>query len=138
MIADLRFHHIGLACRDIAAEAQALGVLGYRAEGDVFEDSAQGIMGRFYNGPGPRMELLAALPGSTVLEPYLRSAARMYHQAFEVDEMQDAIAGLLSDRARLIRAPIPAVAFGGREIAFVMLRNMLMVELIQAPTVHDD
>jgi hypothetical protein len=29
-------------------------------------------------------------------------------------------------------APVPAVAFGGRLIAFVMMPNMLLVELIAA------
>jgi hypothetical protein len=29
--------------------------------------------------------------------------------------------------------PVPAVAFDGREIAFVMLPNVTLVELIEAP-----
>jgi len=32
----------------------------------------------------------------------------------------------------LIVAPVPAVAFGGRKIAFLMLPNRLLIELIEA------
>jgi methylmalonyl-CoA/ethylmalonyl-CoA epimerase len=127
----MTFHHVGVACRNLDAEAAAFGMLGYQVEGEDFVDPGQGIRGRFLVGPGPRLELLVALQGSSVLEPWLDKGVKFYHQAFVVESLEDSIEELCGRGGRMVSAPGPAVAFGGRAIAFVMLRNMAMVELIQ-------
>ena len=73
-------------------EAARLAILGYRAEADDFADPVQGIRGRFLIGPGPRLELLAPLPGRDVLDPWLKAGVKLYHLAYEVTEMDAAIA----------------------------------------------
>jgi methylmalonyl-CoA/ethylmalonyl-CoA epimerase len=129
----LQFHHVGFACTDLDGEAARLAILGYRAEADDFADPVQGIRGRFLVGPGPRLELLAPLPGRDVLEPWLRAGVKLYHLAYEVAEMDATIALLVGRRVRLVSGPVPAVAFDGRPIAFLMLPNLLLIELIGAP-----
>jgi catechol 2,3-dioxygenase-like lactoylglutathione lyase family enzyme len=131
---ELTFHHIGVACRDLDKDAQTYALLGYSPEGDDFVDERQGIRGRFIVGPGPRLELLVALPGSTVLEPWLRKGVKYYHEAFLVPELRDGLEELGTAGGKVVVEPVPAVAFDGREIAFVMLPNMTLVELVQAPT----
>jgi xylulokinase len=44
--------------------------------------------------------------------------------------LADAIDALRAQRAKVAVAPVPAAAFGGREIAFLMLPNRLLIELI--------
>jgi methylmalonyl-CoA/ethylmalonyl-CoA epimerase len=129
----LTFHHVGVACRDLDVEGKTYELLGYVQEGGEFADPIQGIRGRFIVGPGPRLELLVALPGSTVLEPWLKKGVRYYHQAFLVEDLRSSIADLEAGGAKLVVEPVPAVAFDGREIAFLMLRNLTLVELIEAP-----
>jgi methylmalonyl-CoA/ethylmalonyl-CoA epimerase len=124
------FHHVGYACRSLQSELDGLTALGYASVGERFEDSVQGVAGLFCEGGGPRIELLAPLPGSEVLDPWLRGPARMYHLAYEVPVIADAVAAQSAGGARVVRAPVPAVAFDGREIAFLMLPNRLLVELI--------
>jgi methylmalonyl-CoA/ethylmalonyl-CoA epimerase len=133
----MSFHHIGVACRDLAREAEAFGMLGYEAEGEDFIDPGQGIRGRFLVGPGPRLELLVALPGSSVLEPWLDKGVKFYHQAFVVDSLETSAQELCEEGGRMVSALTPAVAFGGRQIAFIMLRNLAMVELIQSDERRD-
>ena len=128
----LAFHHLGVACRNLDAEARVLAVLGYAQEGEEFVDPIQGIRGRFLTGPGPRLEILVALGDSQVLAPWLRSGVKIYHQAFEVDVLESSIAKLESQRGKLMSAPVPAVAFGGRRICFVMMPNLMLVELIES------
>jgi len=65
--------------------------------------------------------------------PWLRKGVKMYHQAYEVNSMNAAIAELSSRRAVVVSSPKPSVAFGGRRIAFLMLPNFLLVELIECP-----
>jgi methylmalonyl-CoA/ethylmalonyl-CoA epimerase len=130
---DLVFHHLGVACRDLDAEEQVWTPLGYVRESADFEDPRQQIRGRFLVGPGPRLELLVGTPGSTVLDPWLSRGIKIYHQAFEVPAVAGAIEALVVDGARVVVEPVPAVAFGGREIAFLMLRNGSLIEVIQRP-----
>jgi hypothetical protein len=85
-------------------------------------------------GPGPRLELLVALPGSTVLEPWLRKGVKYYHEAFFVPDLGRGIDELCANGGKVVVEPVPAVAFDNREIAFVMLPNVTLVELVQAPS----
>jgi glyoxalase/bleomycin resistance protein/dioxygenase superfamily protein len=131
MIEGLEFHHIGVACRDIDREARAFAALGYTIDGQIFSDPLQKIRGCFLTGAGPRIELLAPLDDSSPLLPWLEKGIKMYHQAFEVESMEKTIAALCESRAVVLSPPKPAVAFDGRSIAFLMLPNLLLVELIE-------
>ena len=126
----LAFHHIGVACRSLDAEERVYASLGYSREGVDFQDPIQGIGGRFLTGGGPRLELLIELPGSGVLTPWLRKGIRLYHLAWEADDLRAASAAFQATRARVVAEPVPAVAFGGREITFLMLPNLQLIELI--------
>ncbi|WP_116449862.1 VOC family protein [Blastococcus litoris] len=130
---DLDFHHFGVACRDLDRESQAYALLGYHVEGDDFEDGVQGVRGRFLVGGGPRMELLVPLSGRDVLEPWLAGGSRIYHQAFMTSDLDAALRALSGAGGRTVVAPVPAAAFQGRRICFVMLRTMSLVELIDSP-----
>jgi methylmalonyl-CoA/ethylmalonyl-CoA epimerase len=127
----LQFHHVGVACADIDKETRQFAVLGYCTEGDDFEDPIQGIRGRFLGGPAPRLELLMNIEGSTVLSPWLAANVKLYHLAYETHDMTRTIEQLAKLGAKVVRAPVPAVAFQGRRIAFLMLPNRLLVELIE-------
>jgi len=125
------FHHIGYATASIERELSTFALLGYRIEGEYFTDTVQGISGCFVVGPGPRIELLQSLPGATTLAPWLASGVRMYHLAYLVDDIGQATAWARAQRARITVEPVPAVAFGGRRIAFAMLRNGLLIEFVE-------
>jgi methylmalonyl-CoA/ethylmalonyl-CoA epimerase len=128
------FHHVGVACADIASERGHFEALGYVPEGAPFEDRRQGIRGMFMAGQSPRVELLEPLGATTngVLSPWLGQGVKLYHLAYVVPHLPDAIAALRARRGKLIVAPVAAVAFDGRNIAFLMLPNRLLIELISA------
>lgn len=129
----LRFHHIGVACEKLGPEIDAHALLGYRQEGEVFHDPAQRIRGVFMVNGGARVELLEPDGADSPLRPFLQRGQKMYHQAFETDAIEDAFAELVDAGAIARVAPIPAVAFEGRRIAFLMLRTLLLVELVETP-----
>ncbi|MBC8095257.1 MAG: VOC family protein [Akkermansiaceae bacterium] len=126
------FHHIGVISSDIEKETAQLAVLGYVAEGPDFTDPIQGVHGRFLTGPGPRLELLSPVGQGGVLSPWMKSGVKMYHLAYMVPGMDEALEQLRQNRGRIMVKPVAAVAFGGRQIAFIMLPNMLLVEVISA------
>lgn len=130
-ITGLDFHHLGVACADIDVEARTWQLLGYVPAGAKHEDPLQGVVLQFFEGGGPRLELIAPLPGSTTLEPYLRGGSRLYHTGHVAADF-DAALQALAPRGRIISPPKPAAAFGGARVAFVLLRNLLLVELIES------
>ncbi len=127
---NLSFHHFGVACKSLDREAAAYAPLGYQAEAPDFLDPIQGVQGRFLVGGGPRIELLVAMEGRDVLDPWLKGGSRIYHQAFETPDLPAALDELRGVGARVVVQPVPAVAFGGRDICFLMLRTMSLIELI--------
>jgi methylmalonyl-CoA/ethylmalonyl-CoA epimerase len=127
----MTFHHLGVACDDIASEIPRFQILGYRQEGRVFRDPIQKVEGAFMTGPGPRLELLAPLDASSPVGPWLEKGVKYYHQGFEVPCMEEALGRMAARRGRVVAPPAPGVAFDGRQIAFVMLPGMILIELIQ-------
>jgi methylmalonyl-CoA/ethylmalonyl-CoA epimerase len=132
-----RFHHIGLACRDIEKETKALSLVGYEIEGEHFMDPLQKIHGCFLVGPGPRMELLAPVDESSPIVSWLNKDAKMYHQAYEVESIGPMLVSLSAHHAVVVSRAKPAVAFGGRKVAFLMFPNRLLIELIECPGLQD-
>jgi methylmalonyl-CoA/ethylmalonyl-CoA epimerase len=128
----LTFHHVGYACKSIATDQQTFERLGYTQEGSSFEDARQGVRGLFLLGPGPRIELLENLPDSDTLTPWLNAGIHMYHLAYTTPNLQASLDELRGQRARVVVTPVPAIAFQNRLIAFVMMRNQLLVELIES------
>lgn len=132
-ITGLTFHHIGVACRDLDREQAGYALLGYVPEGPDFEDPVQGVRGRFLVAEGqPRVELLVNLEGSATLDPWLAGPARVYQQAFTTPAFDETVERFTAAGARVVSPPVPAVAFGGRRICFVMLRTMTLVEVVEA------
>lgn len=127
-----RFHHLGVACRDLDQEFESWTRLGYRPDGDVFEDPLQKVRGRFIVGAGPRLELLTPLSPDSPVTGVLARGGKIYHQGFEVGDFEVALGGLQASGVRLIQSPVPAVAFGGRRIAFLMTTTLNLIELIEA------
>jgi methylmalonyl-CoA/ethylmalonyl-CoA epimerase len=60
----------------------------------------------------------------------MRSGIKLYHLAYETEGLATSIATMRAQGAKLVVEPVPAVAFAGRDIAFLMLRNRMLVELI--------
>ena len=125
------FHHVGLATTKLEREIDFFATLGYRQEGPDFVDPEQGIRGIFLVGGGPRIELLENMPESETLTPWLKAGSRLYHLAYLVPDIHQAIEVAQAAGAIVLRKSVPSVAFSGRLISFVQFRNRLVVEFIQ-------
>lgn len=131
MINDHSFHHIGCATNDIIKEAEYFSALGYEIDSETFQDYTQGVRGCFLAGPGPRIELLENLENSSTLAPWLNSGIKFYHMAYLVENIDMTVDWFKKKRAVLTVPPIPAVAFNNRKIAFFMMRNRQLIEVIE-------
>ncbi|WP_298069626.1 GNAT family N-acetyltransferase [uncultured Mailhella sp.] len=130
-LGECSFHHIGVAAKNLSRELKAFQMLGYKKEGTFFEDRNQGIGGQFLVARNqPRLELLVNLPGSETLSPILAQGGKLYHFGYQVENFAKALELFERLGCRVMREPRPSAYFGKR-IAFFMLKNMFLVELIE-------
>ncbi len=127
---DMEFHHLGVAVGSLCEAVMHWSVLGYERSGGEFVDPEQGVRGQFLTGPGPRIELLTALPDSRTLDVWLRPGSNVYHFAYLVVDVEKALTALRSRGAVVVRRPATSVAFPGRRIAFLMLDRGMLIEVI--------
>lgn len=131
LIGDFKFHHLGLACSNLDTETYNLKMLGYRQKDADFEDKAQGIKGRFLVAEKqPEIELLCNLEDSNTLDFWLKNKVKIYHMAYEVDDFDYALDMLRRRRCVIVKQPEKSTYFGKR-ICFLVLSNMLMIELVE-------
>ena len=128
---DWRLHHVGIATRGFAGLARRLAAVGFEPERE-FSDPAQGITGLFTTAGDLRLELLAPLDGDPTLDAWLTAGNRMYQVAVEVDDLEGEIRSVQDAGGRLVRAPLPAVAFDGRRVAFLMVGTGFLLELVES------
>lgn len=128
---ECRFHHLGVACRNLAKEASIWYDLGYKPESEIFEDPSQSACGQFLSGPGPRIELLCSTTPDGPIAQMITRGIRIYHQGFETVAFDAALNSLQKGNYKLVKGPVPAVAFAGRRIAFFLMPNMNMIEIIE-------
>lgn len=129
----LTFHHIGIACRDIAKSQAFYISMGYRAA-NVIDDPLQHVRVCFLEKEGaPRLELLEPLDDQS---PVARTLATVgvtpYHLCYEVEDIDAAITALRGQRFLPVKEPLPACAMEGRRVAFMFQKNTGLIELVES------
>jgi len=126
----LVFHHVGIACERIESEVPHYELIGYQREGEIFEDSRQVIRGLFMKAGSMQIELIEPLRPESPVGTFLARGIQMYHQAFLSHNLRAAVRSLVDKGAVIVSHPKPAVAFGGRQVCFLLLPNRMLIELI--------
>lgn len=128
-------HHIGYVVKNIPTAADTLvDRFGYRIESDVIEDPVQTALVQFLRLPGGRnwLELVCPNGPESKLSAALARGGGLHHLCYEVDDIEQACTELRTRRMMVLSAPVPAVAFGGRRIAWLIDRTPLLVELVES------
>ena len=131
----LPIHHIGIASADIQKELNMFRNLGFIKE-DEFVDEIQGVKGIFVIPsdrafPQYRFELLENLHKQGPLTNYLKNKTKMYHIAYKSVDIQKDMQSLLdSGGGNMLITPIMSASYF-KKICFVMLKNRLLVELVE-------
>lgn len=129
----LTFHHIGIACRDIAKTQAFYLQMGYTTS-PIVEDPLQHVRISFLEKDGaPRLELLEPLDEKNPVARTLDTVGvSPYHMCYEVQDIEAAIADLRRQRFLLVNGPVPACAMENRRIAFLYQKNNGLIELVEA------
>ena len=134
-----RTHHLGVAVLNMESALRVYeDVLGLRIFSGPFDDPLQRVRVAFI-GSGrdgePSIELIAPLGDDSPINHYLSRQLGAYHICYEVSDMEPTLVKMRANGCLLVSGPVPAVAFGGRRIAWVLLPSRHLVELLESPTV---
>ena len=129
----LTFDHIGIACRDIDKTKAFYLAMGYEAS-PVVEDPIQHVRISFLSKTGvPKLELLEPLDDQSPVARTLKATGvSPYHFCYTVEDIEEVIAQLRSQRFLLVTGPVPACAMENRRIAFLFQKNTGLIELVEA------
>jgi methylmalonyl-CoA/ethylmalonyl-CoA epimerase len=129
------FHHVGVAVMNLRNAIPVFeNLFGYKVISGPFDDPIQKVSVCFLSrGEGdPAIELVAPLGSDSPINRTLQKGGGAYHVCYQVPDIGAAICFLVEQGSYLLRGPVPAVAFGMKEIAWLVTKAKLLVELIQA------
>ncbi len=131
----LALHHIGCVVDSIEERIESYRLaLGSASVSPIFQDPIQRSWVAFLDLPTPgavQLELIQPSAPDSPVARFLEKGGGLHHLCYEVDDLPGQIQRMKSQRALLIRSPKPAVAFGGRRIAWMRTRDALLIEYLE-------
>jgi methylmalonyl-CoA/ethylmalonyl-CoA epimerase len=135
MESPLNFHHVGYVVANIAATVEGFKrSLDAQWDGCVYEDPHQKVKVTFLTTRrgDPQIELVEpAGEDSPVLRFLREKGSGLHHVCYEVEDLERSMAEMRTRGAMIARRPKPAVAFQGRQIAWMLTAEKLLVELLE-------
>jgi methylmalonyl-CoA/ethylmalonyl-CoA epimerase len=132
---NLRFMHMGVAVADLAQGREVYEkIFGCRFLSGPFDDPLQQVSVCFLAvDPGGKVEveLVAPLAEASPIRRWLAKGGGPYHLCYETDDLDATIALLSQSGCLVVATPVPAVAFGGRRIAWLYSPLRQLFELVE-------
>lgn len=135
MSGHLQLHHIGMLVKDVAvATKMYIERFGYELKSGIIHDPVQGAYVQFVKLHGDTVYLEFICPDSAAskLSNALSKGEGIHHLCYATEDIDSTCADLRAKGMSLVRAPIRAVAFQGRRIAWLMGRDRILTELVEA------
>lgn len=132
MDTDVRFHHFGIACRDIRKTSECYKAIGYKA-GECIFDPLQNVNICFLTHPTmPLVELLSPVDeASPVVQILDKVGTTPYHTCYVVDDLDMAIKSFRKQRYVVVAKPKEACAIESRRVSFLYNPEMGLIELVE-------
>ncbi len=128
-------HHMGFVVASISAVAEEFAAsISAHWDGQVIEDPLQRVRVAFFSPVdvrNPVFELVEPADQDSPVSSFLKTGGGLHHVCYEIDDLE---AGLKTAREHgliMTARPTPAVAFGGRRIAWVCSKSHLLMELLE-------
>jgi methylmalonyl-CoA/ethylmalonyl-CoA epimerase len=130
-----RLHHTGFVVVSIAAVMESFcRAVGGSNWSEAWYDSVQRVRVAFIypSHPGdPSVELVEPAGTGSPVEKFLERGGGLHHLCYEVEKLDKALQIGSARGLVMIRRPQPAVAFGGRRIAWLLSREGLLIEYLE-------
>ena len=106
-------------------------MFGYRVASEVVLNTYQEVNVVFLTKPGSvPVKLVQPAGVGSPIASFARRGGGLHHICFRCDDLEVEVPLLKSKGARLIVPPRPGEAFNNKDIAFLLARNNLNIELI--------
>ena len=129
-------HHIGIAVADINKSIDAYCNLGWELYGKIIKDIKRGVYLAFVKRKDAKdiLELVSSIgedsPVSNLIKEN-KGIATPYHICYTVRDIDKAVEVLKKHRYILVEKAQPAVAFDNRYVAFMLNRDVGLIELLE-------
>ncbi len=129
--------HVGVAVPALDPAADTLqSIFGYRITSGPFDDPIQKVTVNFLTqspDDNVEIELIAPLTEDSPIRAMLnKGTGGAYHLCFETNDLEKALAHAKDNGCIIVSPPNPAVAFGGRRIAWFYTKNRQLFELVES------
>jgi len=132
----MKFRHLGVALTKLDGAIEAYGaILGYKLLSGPFADPIQKVSVCFLGTDDPGdaiIELITPLTDDSPIKSVLARGGGAYHMCFETRRLEESLADCVAKGCLLVSNPVPAVAFGGRRIAWILTPTRQLIELLEA------
>ena len=129
------FHHVGYVVGSIAEVGKDFArSLGAEWDGVIIHDPLQEARVTFMRcgrPETPAVELVEPAGDKSPLQKVVAKGGGLHHVCYEVDSLDAQLAQSRAAGCLVVKNPLPAVAFGGRRIAWVYTRQKLLVEYLE-------
>ena len=134
MLDTMKFHHIGVAVKDIDKTAAVYVQGGYSQSVTTF-DSIQNVNICWLTKEGmPTVELLAPVDEtSPVCKTLEKNGVTPYHTCYIVENIEQAMAVLRKMKYVAVSKPEVAPAISNCKVCFLFNKNVGLIELVEAP-----
>jgi len=129
----LRLHHVGIVVADIDEKRRFYEALGYTLRTGVIHDPVQTAYVQFLQlGDGDTfIELVAPDGPESRLARASKKGLPLNHLCYATTGIDATLEYLETQGALVVHSPVPAVAFDGRPIAWVMGPDGVLMELVE-------
>jgi methylmalonyl-CoA/ethylmalonyl-CoA epimerase len=132
----LRIHHIGFVVDSIERTgkdfAESLALVW---DQHVFRDPLQKVSVTFMKSADrvePQIELIEPAGEDSPVRSFLLKGGGLHHLCYEVPNLEAQLELSRAQGGKLVRPPMPAVAFDGRRIAWVYGKQKLLIEFLES------
>jgi methylmalonyl-CoA/ethylmalonyl-CoA epimerase len=132
---DLKLHHVGFVVSSIRDCGQSFArALGATWGGNIVFDPLQKVRVTFFEGRSkadPLIELVEPDGPDSPVARFLERGGGLHHLCYEMLDLESHLRFCKAAGTVIIRPPVPAVAFGGRRIAWGVTKQKLLVEFLE-------
>ncbi len=126
-------HHVGYAVRDIQKSISQFALFGFEICSEMTDDLARNVKICFIRNQDMLIELVAPLNADAPISNWLKmNDCSPYHLCYESRNIHEDIMLLKKNGAKEIQKPLPAPAIEGKEVVFLYLSSVGIIELVES------
>jgi len=103
-------------------------------DGQIVHDPVQRVRVAFFKPldvRNPVFELVEPASADSPVSNFLKKGGGLHHVCYEIDDIELGLKEARGAGFVMVSAPKPAVAFGGRRIAWICSKNRLLMEFLE-------